>query len=222
MADARQEFGRLIQPVLSTLKIGLSPLQISQLAAHFALLQQWNRRINLTGLREATEIVERHFGESLFTGLRIPESARSLVDVGSGGGFPGLPIAVLRPRLDVTLVESVAKKAAFLREVSRDLDNVQVYHGRFETLQKSFAGSWDSMGPWHSIPPSRTVHRGSCSMCRGCPRLVGRRLSASREGFGAPISGSWTKALLVLEGWLPSQQDMVTSREGAELRDPSS
>ena len=138
MADARQEFGRLIQPVLSTLKIGLSPLQISQLAAHFALLQQWNRRINLTGLREATEIVERHFGESLFTGLRIPESARSLVDVGSGGGFPGLPIAVLRPRLDVTLVESVAKKAAFLREVSRDLDNVQVYHGRFETLQKSF------------------------------------------------------------------------------------
>jgi 16S rRNA (guanine527-N7)-methyltransferase len=138
MADAREEFSRLIRPVLSTLEIDLSPTQISQLAAHFELLEQWNRRINLTSVREGAEIVERHFGESLFTGLRIPGSALSLVDVGSGGGFPGLPIAVLRSTLEVTLVESVAKKAAFLREASRDRDNVRVHHGRFDTLQESF------------------------------------------------------------------------------------
>ena len=138
MADASEEFARLVQPILSTLEIELSSPRISQLATHFALLEQWNRRINLTSVRESAEIVERHFGESLFTGLRIPGSALSLVDIGSGGGFPGLPIAVLRPTLDVTLVESVAKKAAFLREASRDRDNVLVHHGRFDTLQESF------------------------------------------------------------------------------------
>ena len=138
MADASEEFARLVQPILSTLEIELSSPRISQLAAHFALLEQWNRRINLTSVRESAEIVERHFGESLFTGLRIPGSALSLVDIGSGGGFPGLPIAVLRPTLEVTLVESAAKKAAFLREASRDRDNVRVHHGRFDTLQESF------------------------------------------------------------------------------------
>ena len=138
MSDAGEEFARLIQPVAHTLKLELSPKQISQLAAHIDLLERWNRRINLTSLRDPTEIVERHFGESLLVGQRIPESALSLVDVGSGAGFPGLPIAVLRPKLRVTLVESVAKKAAFLQEVSRDLDNVRIHHGRFDTLRESF------------------------------------------------------------------------------------
>ncbi len=138
MSDAGEQFARLIQPVLRTLKLELSPQQISQLAAHIDLLERWNRRINLTSVRGAAEIVERHFGESLLVGQRIPESALSLVDIGSGAGFPGLPIAVLRPKLRVTLVESVAKKAAFLREMSRDLGNVRIYHGRFETLRASF------------------------------------------------------------------------------------
>ncbi len=119
MAEAPEEFSRLIQPVLCTLKLKLSPRQISQLAAHIDLLERWNRRINLTSVRGAAEIVERHFGESLLVGQRIPESALSLVDVGSGAGFAGLPIDVLRPDLIVTLVVSVAKKAAFLRDVYR-------------------------------------------------------------------------------------------------------
>ena len=138
MAEFRKEFTTLLERVLATLQIELSLTQISQLAAHFELLQRWNQRINLTGLQETAEIVERHFGESLFTGMHIPCDAQSLVDVGSGAGFPGLPIAVLRPNLTVALVESVAKKAAFLREACRRIDNAYVYHGRFDTLPEAF------------------------------------------------------------------------------------
>ena len=91
MAEFRKEFTTLLERVLATLQIELSLTQISQLAAHFELLQRWNQRINLTGLQETAEIVERHFGESLFTGMHIPCDAQSLVDVGSGAGFPQAP-----------------------------------------------------------------------------------------------------------------------------------
>ena len=138
MGDADEEFSRLIQPALAKLQLDLSRGQLSALARHFGLLQRWNRNINLTSVRRPEDIVQRHFGESLFVGTRIPEGAESLVDVGSGAGFPGIPVAVLRPGIDVTLVESVAKKAAFLQEAVRDLDNATVFHGRFEDLKRSF------------------------------------------------------------------------------------
>ena len=137
MPEPDPQFVSLLEPVLD--RIGLSPTddQILQLSRHYALLTQWNQRVNLTSIREPRAIVERHFGESLFLAVHFPK-AKTVVDVGSGAGFPGLPLAVARPELTVTLVESIGKKAVFLKEASRELENVRVEQGRAENLEAGY------------------------------------------------------------------------------------
>ena len=125
-----------------------------QLAVYLDLLLKWNARVNLTAIRSPEEIVRRHFGESLFAGLRLncstwnnsgSESAitpqpwcDSLLDFGSGAGFPGLPIQLLWPGLPVTLAEARHKKASFLREVVRSLNlKTEVWADRVENMPAS-------------------------------------------------------------------------------------
>lgn len=122
----------------------LSSAQLGQISIYLSLLVKWNARMNLTAVRDPEQIVTRHFGESLFTAHHLfPDaaSAASLIDVGSGAGFPGLPIAILRPEVRVTLIEAHAKKATFLKEVVRStgLTNVIVAAVRAE----SFTGVGD-------------------------------------------------------------------------------
>jgi len=91
-----------------------------QLSTYLDLLLKWNARTNLTAIRVPEEIVRRHFGESLFLAAQLP-AASTLLDLGSGAGFPGLPIQLALPDLKVTLAEAQNKKASFLREVVRTL-----------------------------------------------------------------------------------------------------
>jgi len=108
---------------------------LHQFKAYLDLLLKWNAKINLTAVRNAEEIVQRHFGESLFAAGQLQlDAVSTLIDFGSGAGFPGLPIKIVAPHLQVTLIESQQKKATFLREVIRNLhlDNVAVYAGRAE------------------------------------------------------------------------------------------
>ena len=104
------------------------------LMMHYKLLREWNRRINLTGRATLEEAVIRHYAESLFLASLVPRWVNSVVDVGSGAGFPGFPLAVLRPDIQVTLVESDQRKAAFLREASDLVRNIQVRCVRAESL----------------------------------------------------------------------------------------
>jgi 16S rRNA (guanine527-N7)-methyltransferase len=105
-----------------------------QLASYLDLLQKWNAKLNLTAIRTPEEIVRRHFGESLFAGSHLGQ-CETLLDFGSGAGFPGLPIQLLRPDVTVTLAESQGKKTAFLREVVRTLGlATEVYAGRVESM----------------------------------------------------------------------------------------
>jgi 16S rRNA (guanine527-N7)-methyltransferase len=119
-----------------------SPL-LAALETYFQLLLRWNARINLTAIRTPDAIIQRHFGESLFLARHVPRGTSTLLDHGSGAGFPGLPIALARPDIAVTLAESHARKATFLREVVRALGlaNVTVHGGRTESLPsaRSFA-----------------------------------------------------------------------------------
>lgn len=124
--------------LLQTIGLRLSSTQLALLARHFDLLQKWNLKMNLTSIVDPAAIVTRHFGESLFLAVHLPPDAATVADIGSGAGFPGLPLAVARPELTVTLVESVAKKAAFLKEAARPVPNVRVLRGRFEDVQESF------------------------------------------------------------------------------------
>jgi len=110
----------------------------AQLSTYLDLLLRWNARTNLTSIREPEEIVRRHFGESLFAGAhlaaRLPAAA-TLLDFGSGAGFPGLPIQLLLPNLRVTLAESQNKKSTFLREVVRTLNlPTEIWAARVETM----------------------------------------------------------------------------------------
>jgi 16S rRNA (guanine527-N7)-methyltransferase len=112
-----------------------SPDQLwAQLSVYLELLLKWNARTNLTAIREPEEIVRRHFGESLFAGRQLG-ACKTLLDFGSGAGFPGVPIQLLRPEIKVTLAESQNKKATFLREVVRTLGlKTEVWAGRVEAM----------------------------------------------------------------------------------------
>jgi 16S rRNA (guanine527-N7)-methyltransferase len=121
----------LLTPYLPEVPATLVP----HLSIYLDLLLKWNARTNLTAIRNPEEIVRRHFGESLFAARHLNPDTTSLLDFGSGAGFPGLPIALLRPDIQVTLAESQNKKAAFLREVIRNLAlTTEVWSNRVEAM----------------------------------------------------------------------------------------
>jgi 16S rRNA (guanine527-N7)-methyltransferase len=123
----------------------LSDAQLAQLTTYLDLLLRWNARINLTSVRDPEQIVTRHFGESLFAARHLysqPATRNSqLVDLGSGAGFPGLPIKIWAPALRAMLLESNQRKATFLREAVRalQLTGVQVVSDRAENFAAEIA-----------------------------------------------------------------------------------
>jgi len=119
----------------------LDSRQLSATSTYLDLLLKWNAKMNLTGVREPEEMIRRHFGESFFAAgkLLFWSKAASVFDLGSGAGFPGLPLAILRPKVQVTLLEAHGKKAAFLNEVvsALQLRNVGVVRQRGESYSAS-------------------------------------------------------------------------------------
>jgi 16S rRNA (guanine527-N7)-methyltransferase len=112
--------------------------QIAALEAHLDLLERWNRTINLTAIKSREEAISKHLGESLFLAAHLPTGALSVCDLGSGGGFPGVPVAIARPDCQISLVEVDVRKGVFLREASRKLPNVRVVSARFEDVKGEF------------------------------------------------------------------------------------
>jgi 16S rRNA (guanine527-N7)-methyltransferase len=106
---------------------------------YLELLTRWNSQMNLTAIRDEEGILSRHFVECIACARVLPQGVRTLLDFGSGAGFPGIPIALMRPGIAVTLAESQAKKAAFLREVLRILPvPARVFSGRAESIGETF------------------------------------------------------------------------------------
>lgn len=126
-----------LRQVISQLDLDIPEGAIERMLQHERLLQAWNPRINLTRIVEPHEVARRHFGEALFLAKEAGLSG-SVADLGAGAGFPGLPIAAMDPRIHMLEVESVAKKATFLREVARDWANVRVSESRIEDLAGTF------------------------------------------------------------------------------------
>lgn len=127
----------LLQPYLLP-KTALPDALLAKLSTYLDLLLKWNARTNLTAIRDPEEIVRRHFGESLFAAQHLSLATDTLLDFGSGAGFPGLPIALLRPEIHITLAESQNKKASFLREAVRSLNlATEIWSARVETMPES-------------------------------------------------------------------------------------
>jgi 16S rRNA (guanine527-N7)-methyltransferase len=121
---------------------GLAPVD-PEVAGRFedylSLILRWNARVNLTAIRDEEGILQRHFVESIACAGALPAGIATLLDVGSGAGFPGIPIALCRPEISVTLAESQGKRAAFLHEVVRVLGvSAKVHSGRAEALAATF------------------------------------------------------------------------------------
>jgi 16S rRNA (guanine527-N7)-methyltransferase len=110
---------------------------VEQIKAYIELLLKWNRSVSLTTITDVDEILRFHFGESLFALSMLPVEKSRLADVGSGAGFPGIPLAMSRSSLEVTLIEPNTKKFAFLNEVIRSLEihNVEAFRGRMADFQ---------------------------------------------------------------------------------------
>lgn len=113
------------------------PTEIAEQFSRYAdLLLRWNARLNLTAIRTPGEILRRHFLECIFCAQHLAAGTGTVLDFGSGAGFPGIPIALIRPEIRVTLGESQTKKAAFLREAVRTLGiPAEVFHGRVEEME---------------------------------------------------------------------------------------
>ncbi len=128
-------FSQLLDRELSQW-LHLSELQAEQLYRHYEMLMRWNRKMNLTTVRPGADTLIRHYCESLFFGAHLPagENQIAVLDLGSGAGFPGIPMAILKPDWTVELVESSQRKSVFLRESSRQLRNISVQAERMENL----------------------------------------------------------------------------------------
>jgi 16S rRNA (guanine527-N7)-methyltransferase len=140
MSETPNPPGILLNALLAN--AGLAPLNAvlsERFENYLALLLRWNARMNLTAIRDEEGIVSRHFIESIACAQALPAGIRTLLDFGSGAGFPGIPIALCRPEIAVTLAESQGKKAAFLSEAVRVLGIAATVHsGRAEALSAQF------------------------------------------------------------------------------------
>jgi len=116
-------------------------MQLQQIQEYTRMLLRWNEAINLTAIRDPMDILYRHICESMFAASVVALEGGRLADVGSGGGFPGLPLKILRPELELFLIESNVKKATFLAEAVRDLrlTGVRVLVSRYEELGEEVA-----------------------------------------------------------------------------------
>jgi 16S rRNA (guanine527-N7)-methyltransferase len=130
-----------IRRALGEFQIPVDSKQIFLIQRYMRILQQWNEKLNLTAIRDPLEILYRHFCESMYASVAVPGEFGRLADIGSGAGFPGIPLKILRPEIELFLVDCNIKKGTFLAEVVRDLElaNSRVLISRYEELSEELA-----------------------------------------------------------------------------------
>jgi 16S rRNA (guanine527-N7)-methyltransferase len=179
----------------------------SAIRTYISLLLHWNRTISLTAVTDPLEVLRFHFGESMFAASSIANRNGRLADVGSGAGFPGIPLKLALPALEVILIESNAKKAAFLAEAIRELglERTEIYRGRFEDFRAE--------GPEFDFVTARAIgrHEELIKWAFGAIKLGGSLIlwlgaddaaqvmlkKAWRWSKPLPIPGSHSRTILV-------------------------
>lgn len=188
------EFSNCLEQVL---RAKIADNVVAPLWEHYRLLERWNRSLNLTSVKGLGDLVRRHYAESLLVAPIV--SRGTLADIGSGAGFPGLPIAAARPDLQVTLVETVKKKAAFLREAADLFPNVTVISERAERLTTRF-----DVITARAVRP-QTVLDLIPSVATAFVLLVGEAdaqdiLASKRYTCRPPLRIPWSERTVILSG----------------------
>lgn len=134
----KEDFAKTMQEYAKEIKIVLHEKQINQLYTYMELLLEWNQKVNLTAITEPKEIILKHFIDSM-TITKYIERNTKLIDIGTGAGFPGIPIKILREDIEVTLLDSLNKRIHFLKEVIEQLKlkKIEAIHSRAEDFGKN-------------------------------------------------------------------------------------
>jgi len=170
---------------------------IFKLDIYLQELIKWNRRFNITGSMNPLEIQVKHFQDSFFLIPFLPDEITSLVDIGSGGGFPGLPIKICRPSTAVTLIEPNTHKSNFLRHIKRllELDQLTIYQGRIE--------HWLNQHGWIKPSLATPVHENiACSFSdfQGCIFTVNSEMKKRNKEQGLFfVSRAWKRPRDIIE-----------------------
>lgn len=171
----------------------LSVAQLDLLEKHYLLLQHWNRTLNLTRIDDLLENVRFNYCESLFLGLKLPPGPLRIADVGSGAGFPGIPIGIIRPDLQVTLMESHQRKAVFLREAADGIPNVRVFAARAEACAERF--------DWVVARAVLSTRVRALRLAPNCALLISKN-AALRDSEVFPLPWGHDRAINVPRGTL--------------------
>jgi 16S rRNA (guanine527-N7)-methyltransferase len=194
----------------------LTPVQLEAFETYYHLLVEWNARINLTAITGYTEVQIFHFLDSLSVGRALPKyelDGKQLIDVGAGAGFPGVPLAIAFPHLQVALLEATGKKAVFLDGLARELglDNVTTIKGRAEEVahlreqreQYDFAVA-------RAVAELRTLVEFTLPFVRVGGRFIAQKTTAAAEetkaaGHALQLLGGAARELIPIQ--LPSQRE---------------
>jgi len=187
----------------------LSDSQLDAIQAYIDILLRWNAKLNLTAIREPEDVISRHFGESLFAAKHLfptADSRETAIDVGSGAGFPGLPMKLWSPSLDLTLIESNQRKATFMREVVRtlNLNSVSVLTDRAESVSVSAdLVTFRAVEHFERILPiafSLVRPQGRIAILVGSEQVAWAESSLSSVDWKAPIPIPLSKSRALLVG----------------------
>ena len=198
MQIGSQEWTAMLSEGAARMGLTVRPAQAAQFATHARLLLEWNRKINLTAITDPTQVAVKHYLDAIAPLDHIPPGGR-LLDIGTGGGFPGIPLKVMRPDQPMTLIDGVRKKVNFVKHVIRALrlNRIEALHTRASEKRRSAQhgfrgdrlprigrpGCGDSTGPpaagGKGLPPSLSRTTGSSSTCRQPVQRIDKRAPLS-------------------------------------------
>lgn len=211
-----QEWDNLIIKGCGDFGIGISPRQCALLARHAADLLAWNTKMNLTAITKPEDMALKHYIDSLIPARFVPAGSKML-DIGSGGGFPGIPLKILDPSLSLTMLDSVRKKVSFLQYAigSLSLRDTEALHARAQDLcrQPAYAHAFDvvicralsALGDFAKLalpflkPGGRMIAmKGKISEEEIAP--VREQLPVDVEKYSLPVSGAERTLLIMRAG----------------------